>query len=76
LRLVDALATDLKQLMSIEFEDESQPLVDGDKFLVGDTSDEFAEPLVCNGGGLLDQDLGLLVIDCDRRTKDTWWRRA
>ena len=60
--------------MSIQFEDKSQPVVDGDQFLVGQTSYELAEPFVCDGGRLLDQDLGLLVINCDRRTKDTWWR--
>jgi hypothetical protein len=31
------------KLMSIEFEYKSQPVVDGDKFLVGDTSDELAD---------------------------------
>ena len=62
--------------MSIQFVDKSQPVVESNKFLVGDTSDELAEPLVSNSGGLLDQDLGLFVIDCNRWTKDTWWRRA
>ncbi len=62
--------------MSIQFEDKSQRVVESDEFPVGDTSDELAEPLVSNSGGLLDQDLGFLVIDCDCRTKDTWWRRA
>ncbi len=64
------------KLMSIQFENKSQPVFDSDKFLVGDASDELAEPFGCNGGGLLDQDLGLLVVDRDRRTKDSWWRRT
>ncbi len=58
--------------MSIQCQGQSQPVVDSDKFLVGDTSDKLAESFRCNGGGLLYQDLGLLLVDCDRRTKNAW----
>jgi hypothetical protein len=65
---------------SIQFEDKSQPVVDGDKFLVGDTSDEFVEPFGCNGGGFLDQNLvcsSSIVIRVDevarrQRGLDEW----
>ena len=49
--------------MSIEFEDKSQRVVDGDKFLVGETCNELAQPFGHNGEGVLDQGLGLLVIN-------------
>lgn len=39
-----------------------QPVGDGDSFLVSDTCDELVEPFACDGGNLLDKDLGLLII--------------
>lgn len=61
--------------MSIEFEDESQTIIERYQLLVCHASDELAEPFGRNGRRLLDQDLTLFIVDRDRRTKDAWRRR-
>jgi hypothetical protein len=50
-------------LLPVEFEDEAKPVVEGDEFLIGHPSDEFAESFWRNGRRLLDQDLSRLIID-------------
>lgn len=57
---------------SIELEDESQSVIEREQLLVGHPSNEVAEPFRRDGRRLFDQDLGLFIVDRDRRTKDTW----
>jgi len=59
--------------MSVEFEDESQRLVERCEFVVVQASDELAETFWRDSRGLFDEDLGLLVVDRDRRSKYTRW---
>ena len=58
--------------MSIEFEDESQSIIERYKLLVCYASNEFAESFWRDGRRLLDQDLSPFIVDPDRRTKDAW----
>ena len=66
------LAVGVDATMSIEFEDESQSIVERYEFLVGHAPDELAESFWRNGRRLLDQDLTLFVVHCDRRTENAW----
>ena len=56
--------------MSVEFEDESQPIIKRYQLLVCHASNEFAEPFWRDDRRLLDQDLSLFIVDRNRWTKD------
>ncbi len=55
--------------MSIEFEDESQSIVERCKLLVCHASNEFAESFGRDGRRLLDQDLSLLISSARARSE-------
>ena len=54
---------------SVQFEGEPKCVVDGGEFVATDSTDELPEPFGCDGRGLLDEDLRLLVANRNRWTK-------
>jgi len=61
---------------SVKLEHEAEGVVNSHEFVLADSSDELAEPLVRYCGRLLDEDLGVVPIDRDSRPEDPRRGRA